>query len=330
MGIISRWSRKIQRNEKYVNIFGRFFWSSMILAIGWGMLWTADTRFSSKEEGFSISTCSVLNDGVGEDMEKSHHDATKPIHEEDHPLDGQKDADKTLVVNDRDRRSSQILVSRAYMASYNKETKNPNWVSWKLISEHSDGMFSRNMEVFYEDERVPAPRSTPEDYRGSGYDRGHMCPAADNRWNPVAMRESFVMTNICPQHKDMNQNTWNEIEQLCRIWSREYGAVYIVCGPIYLDTEIRRIGKNKVAVPDFFFKVILRTGDEPTGIGFLCENSSDINREIVRLATIDEVETITGFTFFNHLPDTISARVKANCQIEKWRGTRKFIRQHNL
>ena len=330
MGIINRWSRKIMRNEIYVNIFGRFFWSSMILAIGWGMLWTADTQFSIKEGGFTMTSNTILKDGVGEGMDNDYYDVTKPRVVDNHTAEAQEFVDKTLVVYDRENRSSQILVSRAYVVSYNKETKNPNWVSWKLISEHTNGMFSRNMEVFYEDKRVPIPRSAPEDYRGSGYDRGHMCPAADNRWNPVVMRESFVMTNICPQNKDMNQNTWNEIEQLCRIWSREYGAVYIVCGPIYLNHENRYIGRNKVAVPDYFFKVVLRTGEDPTGIGFLCENASDTEREIVRLFTINELETLTGFTFFNNLPDSISTRAKTNCQIEKWRGTRKFIRQHNL
>ena len=330
MGIISRWSRKLRREEKYVNIFGRFFWSSMILAIGWGMLWTADTRFSQKEDGDTISSVTVLKNGVGEGMDKDPSEATKPIYEESQSSDDEKITDHLLVVDDRERRNSQILVSRAYITSYNKETKNPNWVSWKLVSDHTDGMFGRNMEVFYEDKRVSVPRSTPEDYKGSGYDRGHMCPAADNRWNPVAMRESFVMTNICPQDKDMNQNTWNEIEQLCRIWSREYGVIYIVCGPIYLNNEIRCIGRNKVTVPDYFFKVVLRTGEDPVGIGFLCENASDLDREIVHLATINEVETITGFTFYNFLPDSIITRVKNDCQIGKWRGTRKFIRQHNL
>ena len=92
----------------------------------------------------------------------------------------------------------QILERMAYTASYNQETRCPNWVAWKLTAEHADGEVKRNSR-FYEDEEVPAPRATPADYKGSGWSRGHMCPAGDNKWDEEAMTQSFLLTNVCPQ-----------------------------------------------------------------------------------------------------------------------------------
>jgi len=75
---------------------------------------------------------------------------------------------------------SQILVRKGYVTSYNKDTKCPNWVAWHLTAEHSDGDIPRPSNAFHEDDDVPEPRVQWYDYKGSGYTRGHMCPAGDN------------------------------------------------------------------------------------------------------------------------------------------------------
>lgn len=324
MGIIRRWNRKLQKEEKYVNIFGRFFWSSLILAIGWGMLWHSDIQYSS-QHGW------VPNKGSAESSIGEGNVEGKPTQVFQNNNTGYSVIeDSLLLVRNRANNAEQIIINKSYVTSYNKNTRNPNWVSWKLTAEHSDGVYSRNAESFYEDERINPIRSTPQDYRGSGYDRGHMCPAADNRWNRDAMHESFAMTNVCPQDKDLNQNTWNEIEQLCRIWSRQYSIIYIVCGPLYVKNETRRIGENKVAVPSAFFKVVLRMGENPLGIGFICDNMSDRNTEVVHVTTIRMIENISKYIFFENLPDSIVRQVKDNSQIGRWYGTKKFVKQHNL
>ena len=314
MGIFRRWSRKMQKEEKYVRFFWSCFWSLFIFTIGWWLLWIADTQNYGDIDLSPSPSGRAQSLDVNSSTEISHTNIE----------------DSLILVSDRVGKSEQILINKAFVTSYNKDTRNPNWSSWKLTSEHSEGEYSRDKEFFYEDERVSEPRATPADYTNSGYDRGHMCPAADNRWDRAAMHESFVMTNVCPQDRDMNKNTWNEIEQLCRIWSREYGAIYIVCGPMYLGNSFKSIGQNKIVVPDGFFKVVLRIGAEPLGIGFICENKSDEDNEIVHVTTIKTIEDITGYTFWETLSDSLSIEVKSNSRLASWRGTRKFIKQHSL
>ena len=102
-------------------------------------------------------------------------------------------------------RPEQILKRKGYTVSYNSETKNPNWVAWHLTKSHTSGSFQRNQEVFTEDTDVKAPRATDRDYFNSRYDRGHMCPAGDNKWDKQAMMESFLFTNVCPQNHGLNR-----------------------------------------------------------------------------------------------------------------------------
>ncbi|MGN0281407.1 MAG: DNA/RNA non-specific endonuclease, partial [Prevotella sp.] len=105
----------------------------------------------------------------------------------------------------------QFLHREAYTVCYNAETRLPHWVAWRLTNDHITGPYKREGIKFQEDEQVPAPRATDADYRGSGYDRGHMCPSGDNKWSEVAQRESFLLTNICPQVHNLNAGDWNEM-----------------------------------------------------------------------------------------------------------------------
>ena len=117
--------------------------------------------------------------------------------------------------------SEQILYRTGYTTSYNKDTRLPNWVAWCLTAEHTAGKYKRPGKAFHEDEDVPKPRAVDWDYYNSGYDRGHMCPAADNKWSADAMYESFLFTNMCPQNHILNVGDWNEMENQCRRWARE-------------------------------------------------------------------------------------------------------------
>jgi endonuclease G len=212
---------------------------------------------------------------------------------------------------------SQTLERTGYVASYNKETLCPNWVAWHLTAEHADGMLPRD-NAFYEDMDVPAPRATNEDYRGSGWSRGHMCPAGDNKWSEKAMQESNLLTNVCPQDRSLNSGVWNRIEQDCRRWAKKYGDVYIVCGPLLMNREHEKIGANRVVVPEAFFKVILCLQGTPKAIGFVVRNNEGKKKRDQFVNSIDEVERITGYDFFSALPDSIEALVEAKADIREW------------
>lgn len=213
--------------------------------------------------------------------------------------------------------SSQILTRKSYICSYNEETKIPNWIAWHLTADHTNGEILRD-NSYYEDTDVPLPRATNEDYHRSGWSHGHMCPAGDNKWSEQAMRESNLLTNICPQDRSLNSGVWNKIEQDCRKWAKRYGDLYIVCGPILRNKEYETIGKNKVVVPEAFFKVILCLEGTPKAIGYVISNNDESKKRDEYIKTVDEVERITGYDFFPALPDDIENKVEAHADIKDW------------
>ena len=210
-----------------------------------------------------------------------------------------------------------ILHRKGYVLSYNPELKIPNWVAWHLTADHADGDIKR-FSSYLEDEDVPCPRATPEDYKGSGWSHGHMCPAGDNKWDKKAMRETFFLTNMCPQDRSLNSGLWNKIEMDCRKWAKKYGDIYVVCGPVLLNREHETIGENKVVVPEAFFKVILCLQGKPKAIGYIVRNTEGKKKKDQFVNTVDEVERITSMDFFPALPDSIEAMDEARADIREW------------
>lgn len=207
----------------------------------------------------------------------------------------------------------KILRRIGYTVSYNSTTKIPNWVAWHLTKDHVSGSSQRNEEMFQEDRQV-SDGPANSDYYNSGFDRGHMCPAGDNKWDRKALTETFYFTNICPQVHSLNSGGWNDLEIACRKWARKYGDVYIVCGPVPQKTPIRTIGRHKVWVPREFFKVILclRGEGSPKAIGFIYPNASASRKMFSYAMTVDEVERITGIDFFPQLEDKVENRIEAD------------------
>jgi len=216
-------------------------------------------------------------------------------------------------------RPEQILKRRGYTTSYNSKTKNPNWVAWHLTKAHTNGSARRSDEQFTEDEEVKGARATDRDYYNSRYDRGHMCPAGDNKWDKTAMEQSFLFTNICPQNHGLNKYEWNDLEIQCRSWAREYGAIDIVCGPVYsAQGEQKTIGRNKVWVPVAFFKVILCRSGSPKAIGFVYRNEGKKQKLAEAACSVDEVEALTGIDFFPALDDKTEQRIEKEADLSKW------------
>ena len=209
----------------------------------------------------------------------------------------------------------QLLKRMAYTASYNGERLTPNWVGWVLTAEHTDGSFERKGHKFMEDQEVPAPRATYADIREGecGYQRGHICPAGDNKWSYQAQKEAFLMTNICPQNGDL--------EEACRDWAKRYEKVYIVAGPIFRSRRAKKVGENGVSVPDAFFKVVLRLGEgtsDTKAIGFIYENRKGHHEMAHYVRSVDEVEAATGLDFFHQLDDKTEAAVEQEKNLADW------------
>lgn len=212
---------------------------------------------------------------------------------------------------------SEIVQHTGYVVSHNSKWKIPNWVAYELTRREVAGTNPRNDE-FCPDPDVRGHKAQLEDYRGSGYDRGHMAPAADMKWSKKVMRESFYLSNMCPQNPSLNRGDWNDLEEKVRKWAKRDSAIIVVCGPI-IPKRPKTIGHGKVAVPTAFFKVVLSPyGGQTSAIGFIMPNEK-CNAPLKTYArTIDEVEAATGFDFFAALPDDVEQSVEVGYSLDYW------------
>ena len=197
-----------------------------------------------------------------------------------------------------------IIVHTGYTASYNHQTLVPNWVAWELTAEEVEGDCNGSYS-FSRDPDVKNPKAQREDYKNSGYDKGHMAPRADMKWSEKALEESYYFTNICPQNHQMNSQGWRKIEELTRSLAKHYGSVFIVCGPIFDEHRYGTIGKNGLQVPDRFFKALAINvdGDVKT-VAFLMDNNKQNKSPKHYAVSVDSVEAVIGRNLFPQVGET--------------------------
>ena len=155
-----------------------------------------------------------------------------------------------------DDSNSTLIEHMGYTLSYNSKLRIPNWVAYELLDSELYGDLDRN-EKFTADPAIRGRQAYDEDYRGSGWDRGHMAPSGDMKWSSQAMDECFYLSNVCPQNHNLNAGSWNDLEKQVRYEARYYGRVWVVCGPVVGRGRYGTVGENKVQVPDGFFKALL-------------------------------------------------------------------------
>jgi endonuclease G len=251
-------------------------------------------------------------------------------------------SDNYLDVISRNKDKGQMLSRIGYVTSYNKKTRNPNWVAWHLAKEHTDGPYPRKGVPYYGDDgsaygigvitqetfrngyfvdlEAEKPRQEHSDWREhpANIDHGHVCPAADCKWSKEVMNQSFLLTNMCPQNHNLNEGDWATLEESCRKWANKYGDIYIVAGPIFYNADGKTFGANRIAIPDAFFKVVLCMQGTPKAIGFIFKNDSSSQPMRDQIKSVDEIEEITGLDFFSALPDSIEDKIEAISEFEKW------------
>lgn len=215
-------------------------------------------------------------------------------------------------------RKGQIIRHTGYTVSYNENLRLPNWVAYELTRQETQGNAQRT-DRFIADPQVKGVIATNADYTRSGYDKGHMAPAADMKWSVTAMKESFYFSNMCPQHPELNRRKWKDLEEKIRDWAIADSAIIIICGPIVEDSA-QKIGKNRVVVPQKFFKVILSPFvDNPRAIGFLFDNERSVAPLGTYVVSVDSIETLTGMDFFVPLPDELEDSIEAKADIRLWK-----------
>lgn len=214
---------------------------------------------------------------------------------------------------------SQVIEHTGYTVSYNRKRRNPNWVAYELTAEEVDGKEPRNGD-FIPDPDLKGAQATDEDYKNCGWDRGHLAPAADMKWSKKAMEESFYLSNISPQNNNLNRGVWKSIEELTRDAAIKHKNVLVVTGPVFTKEKgLGKIGKNKVLIPNGFYKVLLINDCGYKGIGFYCENKAGKKKLSSYAVSIDSIEHITGIDFFHMLPDEIENTVESEYNWNIWK-----------
>ncbi len=211
-----------------------------------------------------------------------------------------------------------VVKHHHYMLSYNERYEQSEWVAYTLNREHLT-YEDRERPDFIEDPYVKSKSADWRNYRGSGYDRGHLCPAGDRRFSEQAYQETFYTSNISPQDREFNAGPWNDLEKQIRLWAKQYGEVYVATGGI-LDPALKTIGEEDVAVPAVFYKIVAKQrGSEIDIIAFMMPQ--DASRQSIKkyLVTVDQIEEQSGIDFFKELPEGSEANLEGEISSSAWR-----------
>lgn len=216
-----------------------------------------------------------------------------------------------------------------YSFSYSEEDEQSEWVAYEISRSEVGGQSDRR-DAFSPDPIVETQSADPDDYQNSGFDRGHLAPAGDMKFSETAMDECFYTSNISPQVKGFNQGVWNDLEMQVRTWTKKYGRIYVVTGPVLPKNskESRKMYatnhgkdvKTNVTVPDKFYKILYdfsKKGKEKM-IAFVIPNEDTDTPFTEFVTTVDEVEKMTGIDFFSNLDGDLQNRCEKQSDLSKW------------
>ena len=212
--------------------------------------------------------------------------------------------------------NGQYVVHKFYSFLYSEKHEQPFWVNYVLTKDMLLNPITKRKDDFRPDPQVTTGSAELVDYVGSGYDRGHLCPAKDMESSVLGMSESFFMSNMSPQHPSLNRGRWKQLEGQVRKWSLEYDSLIVYCGGV-LDSISDYIGPNKVAVPEYYYKVVYSV-KENKGIAFIMPNKKcelDLTQYAV---TIDFVESITHIDFFEDYPAELQEYFESKYDVRHW------------
>lgn len=210
------------------------------------------------------------------------------------------------------------------MLCHNKQNKVADWASYYMKAEFLSSISSRT-EDFRPDEDIPiGQRSELFDYKGSGFDRGHLVPAGDMARSTKIMSESFLLSNMAPQIPGFNRGIWRILEEKVRELVKDKTELFIITGPIFWESEENQtIGRNNVRIPSHFYKILIAGEEELSSnleaAAFIIPNASlpsdQLNSFIV---TIDKIEEISKFDFLPELEDGIENTIEAENKLATW------------
>jgi len=221
--------------------------------------------------------------------------------------------------------SGQVVKHRFYSLSYIETHEQAEWVAYTLTRDNLNQEWVERADNFLPDPKVRTESATPNDYRNSGYDRGHLVPAADMAFDEDAMMETFFMSNISPQAKNFNKGIWRELEELTRSWAQKNVKLFIVTGPVLTQPVKGKIGANEVSIPAAYYKVLLDLNEpEKKAIAFVVPNEVSYEPLYKYAKSVDEVEQLTGIDFFPELmPKETEQELEARFNLDLWEFNKK-------
>lgn len=226
-----------------------------------------------------------------------------------------------LATKDKATRRITILQNSAYAVGYDEDLRAPLWSAFRLFKVPTTQAPPRP-DGFITDKRSKA-RVTTDDYRGSGFDRGHLAPSYGIGlcYGAEAQKETFLLTNIIAQDPTLNRGVWAALERrkATRIAYR-LGEVWVIMGPIFTSNPPRRLDSG-IAIPDKMFCVLLdaRLDGSVRTLALVMPNDGRVSPPLSRyIVTVDEVEALTGLDFFAALPDTEEAAIEAMKSAVMW------------
>jgi endonuclease G len=227
---------------------------------------------------------------------------------------GENDFDDRFLPNST---TGKIIRHVYFSLSYSEKHEQAEWIAYELKKEHlSKAEFER--PYFVQDRKIRTESADWRNYKNSGYDRGHLCPAGDRRFSYDAYHETFLTSNISPQDHEFNAGIWNRLEQKVRYWVDRREALYVITGGV-LENGLETIGDEDVSVPKEFYKIIVdKTGDELKAIAFLIPNSGTSDSFYDFVVSIDEIERKTKIDFLRGLDDRIEERLESKVDLKEW------------
>jgi len=213
--------------------------------------------------------------------------------------------------------TGEIVRHTYYTLSYSEDHEQAEWVAYELTREHLNKNWVDRATSFFPDPLVRTESATPRDYSGSGYDRGHLVPAADMAFDTLAMNETFYLSNISPQERAFNGGVWRELEENVRDWARTFEHLYVVTGPVLSRAGKGRIGYSKVTVPDAYYKVLLAP-EQHRAIAFVLPNTESDKPLMEYATTIDQIEQVTRIDFFPKMLQGLDEELEASLDKSAW------------
>ncbi|WP_290918142.1 DNA/RNA non-specific endonuclease [Halodesulfovibrio sp.] len=211
-------------------------------------------------------------------------------------------------------RTDSIVHHTNYSLGYDEETEQAEWVMYEMTQKETNTPRVKRDDSFRPDPQIATGSASLRDYKKSGYDRGHLAPAADMAFSKQAMSESFYMSNMSPQRPGFNRGIWKRLEERVRNWAHTEDII-VVTGGVLNGSQY--IGKNKVLVPNTYYKIIY-TPHRNKVIAFLLPNkkSSAPLRDFV--VSVDRIEAVTGIDFFADMNDASEAMLERMTNTTAW------------